>query len=246
MKTEFKVQKTHDYNLFKSMDGNRTLNQLHLKGLKSSMEEEYLFTVILVNDKYEIIDGHHRFEVIKELLLPLYYIVIPGYSLNQIHRYNSNMKNWNSDDFMNGYADMGLKDYIKYREFKTIYGIGHNEAMILLTAGSTGNGDHFKDFKDGKFKIKNYTSACTTIEKIFSIQPHYDGYKRRSFIFAMIALFKNPLFDLSEFLHKLKLQPGSLVDCPSISSYINLIEEIYNYRRSNKVNLRYSTEINSK
>ena len=35
------------------------------------MNDNYLFTVIIVNEKnYEIIDGQHRFEVIKELKLP--------------------------------------------------------------------------------------------------------------------------------------------------------------------------------
>jgi ParB-like chromosome segregation protein Spo0J len=29
------------------------------------MAENYLFTVIIVNEKYEIIDGQHRFDVIK-------------------------------------------------------------------------------------------------------------------------------------------------------------------------------------
>jgi hypothetical protein len=32
---------------------------------------------------------------------------------------------------------------------------------------------------------------------------------------------------------------GSLVDCANTSQYVSLIEEIYNYRRREKVNLRY-------
>ena len=51
------VHTTTDYSLFKSIDGNRTKNKAHVKKLKKSMEEKYLFTVIIVNEKYEIIDG---------------------------------------------------------------------------------------------------------------------------------------------------------------------------------------------
>jgi hypothetical protein len=56
----------------------------------------------------------------------------------------------------------------------------------------------------------------------------------------MLQMFKNPNFELTEFLQKLKLQPTALVDCTSTEQYVSLIEEIYNYRRREKINLRYS------
>jgi hypothetical protein len=77
------------------------------------------------------------------------------------------------------------------------------------------------------------------IEKILLIEPYYIGAKRRSFIYAMLQLFKNPNFEFTEFLQKLKCQPTALVDCANTTQYVSLIEEIYNYRRREKVNLRY-------
>jgi len=94
-------------------------------------------------------------------------------------------------------------------------------------------------FYNGTFKIKNYNSACNTIEKILLIEPYYTGTKRRSFIYAMLQLFKNTNFEFTEFLQKLKCQPTALVDCATTTQYISLIEEIYNYRRREKVSLRY-------
>ena len=61
------VHTTTDYFLFKPIDGNRNKNLLHINRLKKSMSENYLFTVIIVNEKYEIIDGQHRFDVIQDL-----------------------------------------------------------------------------------------------------------------------------------------------------------------------------------
>ena len=55
----------------------------------------------------------------------------------------------------------------------------------------------------------------------------------------MIALFNNPNFIFSDFLQKLKIQPTALQDCNNQTSYLSLIEEIYNYKSRNKVNLRY-------
>jgi hypothetical protein len=55
----------------------------------------------------------------------------------------------------------------------------------------------------------------------------------------MISLFKNENFDYSEFMHKLRLQPKALVDCANREQQKLLIEEIYNYKSRQKVNLRY-------
>jgi hypothetical protein len=77
------------------------------------------------------------------------------------------------------------------------------------------------------------------IEKIMMIEPYYIGVRRRAFIYTMMSLFRNPNFEFTEFLQKLKTQPTALQDCTNISNYKVLIEEIYNYRRREKVNLRY-------
>ena len=231
------VNTTTDYFLFKPIEGNRNKNLLHINRLKKSMAETYLFTVIIVNEKYEIIDGQHRFDVIQELKLPLNYIVCKGYGLNEVHILNQNSKTWTSDDYLDGYCKLGYKDYLKYKEFKELYGIGHYECMWLLNGSQLSNPTQV--FFTGDFKIKNYNEACKIIEKIMLVEPYYQEWKRRSFILAMLQLFKNPNFELTEFLQKLKLQPTALSNCSTTNQYVSLIEEIYNYRRREKVNLRY-------
>lgn len=231
------VHTTTDYHLFRPIDGNRTKNALHLKRLRLSMSENYLFTIIIVNDRYEIIDGQHRFEIIKELGLPLHYVICSGYGLKQVHILNQNSKTWNSDDYLEGYCDLGYDDYIRYRNFKEKYQLGHNEAMSLLL-GAAAKVDT-SGFYEGAFKIKNYYEAEQTIEKILILEPYYSGVRRRGFIFTMMGLFKNPNFQYTEFIQKLKLQPTAMQDCTSIPNYKTLIEEIYNYRRREKVNLRF-------
>jgi hypothetical protein len=231
------VHTTTDYFLFKPIDGNRNKNLLHINRLKKSMAETYLFTIIIVNEKYEIIDGQHRFDVIQDLQLPLNYVVCNGYGLNEVHILNQNSKTWTSDDYLDGYCKLGYKDYIQYRDFKETYDIGHYECMWLLNGSQLSNPTQV--FFTGDFKIKNYNEACKIIEKIMLVEPYYSEWKRRSFILAMLQLFKNPNFELTEFLQKLKLQPTALSNCSTTNQYVSLIEEIYNYRRREKVNLRY-------
>lgn len=237
------VHTTNDYFLFKPLQGNRQINKLHLKRLKDAIEKNYLFTVIIVNENYEIIDGQHRFECIRDLQLPLHYIVCKGYGLSEVQILNQNGKNWNTSDYLYGYIDMGLEPYIIYKEFIDKYKFDYHSAMCLLTssnASSNRNHDIQLTFKQGNLVIKDYQYAEGIAKKIWLLNGLYEGFLRRSFVFAMIRLLKNPEFELTEFISKLKLQPSALTDCTTVDQYITLIEEIYNYKRREKVNLRYS------
>ena len=235
--TDIKVYRTTDYTLFKSINGNRKIDKSHLKGLENSMREKYLFTIIIVNENYEIIDGQHRFEIISRLLLPLYYVIRKGYGMEEVIRFNSESKIWKADDYLNTYCIDDNSDYKLYYKFKNKYKLGHAETRLLLTGSRKDNKSSNKLFKEGKFKIGNYKKAVEITEKIFSLAPYYSGYKRRSFIYAMINLLKNPLFDFNEFFKKIKMLPDTLIDCTNAINYITLINEIYNYNNQVKVNL---------
>ena len=239
---DIQVHTTKDYSLFKTLNGNRDVNQLHLTRLKESMKKNHLTTIIMVNEKFEIIDGQHRFLVSQELKLPINYIISKNYGLKEVQVLNANMKNWQIVDYVNGYCDLGYKDYITYREFVADYGF-QSQVAILLLSGEYMSGSNKENpasrFKDGKFKVKNLDNAKNMAEKIMMIEPYYKGYLRRSFIIALVGMFKNENFEFTEFLAKLKQQPTTMQDCTSSTQYKVLIEEIYNYRRREKVNLRF-------
>lgn len=240
VKTTHQVHTTKDYFLFKSIEGNRNKNLMHINRLKESITNNYLFTIITINEKYEIIDGQHRFEVIKELNLPLNYIICEGYGLNEVHILNENAKNWNSDDYLEAYCNLNYPHYLNYALFKTRYKLGHKLCMAMLSDNSSNAcTSQIKEFYRGSFVIKNFKKACDLADKIDILAQYYEGYRRSSFVFAMLKLFKNENFEFTELLQKLKKQPTALVDCANSQQYICLIEEIYNYRRRLKINLRY-------
>jgi hypothetical protein len=239
---QIQVHTTKDYSLFKTLNGNREVNHLHLSRLKESMKKNYLTTIIMVNKNFEIIDGQHRYLICRELNLPINYIISENYGLNEIQILNANMKNWTIVDYVSGYCDLGYKDYEVYRDFINEYGFTNQVALVLLSGGFISGSDESSlttKFKEGQFKIKDLDLAKKMADKIMMIEPYYSGYLRRSFIYAMIGMFKNENFEFTEFLAKLKQQPTTLQDCTNITQYKSLIEEIYNYRRREKVNLRY-------
>ena len=237
MQTVNQVRMTNDYGLFTFIDGNRDINKNQFSRLAKSIDEDYIPVPIIVNEKKQIIDGQHRYEVIKTLNKPVYYIEVPGLRLPEVHRLNNNTKNWTATEYMNGYAKLGYPDYIQYKEFKRRYKFGHNETMALLQNKSYGGNNTFKDFREGLFIIKSYKQAVRDAEKIMMISKYYDGYKRRAFVFSMISLFQNEDYNHAEFLNKLSYQSVKMVDCTTVRQYISLIEDIYNYNRKHKVRL---------
>ena len=72
------VMKTTNYDMFKFMEGNRQTNSSNLNQIIESMKEKQLIIPITVNEKFEIIDGQHRFKACKYLGLPVYFIIEKG------------------------------------------------------------------------------------------------------------------------------------------------------------------------
>ena len=231
------ITQTNEYDLFKRLDGNRALNPAHYKRLKKSIEEESLTVPIIVNENFEIIDGQNRYKAWRELDLPIIYIKITGYGLPQVQRLNSNIRNWSLDDYANSYCSLGNMEYFKYLEFRKKYGLGHYDSIAMLTGNISGRG--FERFRTGSFKIKSYKKACEEADKIMQVEEYYEGYKRRSFVFAMLHLINHPNYNHIQLLNKLKYQRTKLVHCSNKGQYLALIQDIYNFKSSDKVNLLY-------
>ena len=230
------VNTTKDYHLFKPLDGNRVINELNRKRILRSMRDNYLFTVIIVNENYEIIDGQHRFECIKELGLTMNYIICENYGLREVQVLNANSKDWTLEDYMESYCDLGYPEYIKYKAFRDKYKISQSSAIVLLSGDGSGT---TIEFKEGNYEIKRYVKACKVATLLNSSLEYYEGSKRRSYIYAILDIFGKSGFRPDEYLHKLSLQRHVMYDCGTVEQYKELIERIYNYRRSPKINLRF-------
>lgn len=239
MKTVNQVLLTNDYSKFSYISGNRDVNDMHIKRLKESMQEKYIGVPIIVNEHHQIIDGQHRFQSARELNKPIYYIKVGGLKLPDVHRLNTNTKNWTCDSFLDGYCKLGKEEYLLYREFKERFGFGHNETQTLLTSKSRMGGSTNQKFKDGTFVIDDYHGAVIRAEKINMCSKYYEGYKRRSFVYAMLDLFERDNYSHAEFLNKLSFQSVKLQDCTTVDQYLILIEEIYNYKRSKSNKVRF-------
>lgn len=244
------VYVTDDLEMFSSIDGNRVPNLLHVKRLSHSIQKHGMkCNPILVNEKFQVIDGQHRLLAAKEMKCKIYFIILPGSNLSDVHTLNLNQKNWTRKDFMEGYASMGVMSYIKLQSFVNknedynfadCVALCSNISGIGSTSSKGGNKHNYKyTIEEGTWIGKDFDLAQEWANKIRMIKPYYIGYNRSSFIGVMITLFTNPNFDFNEFMQKLRLQPTALLDCAHRDQYRTLIEDIYNYKRREKVNLRF-------
>jgi len=228
-----KIYQTFNYDQFKILNGNRMVHPGHLHRLKKSVEEKQMIIPIIVNEKYEVIDGQHRLEVFKQLNLPVYFIINPGYGIKEIQKLNTHMKNWNVDDYLKCYCGQGIQDYVEYKEFRAKYGFGHQETLAFLM-GSTSN--FSKIFNDGNLKIKSLEEAEIAAQKVSQFAEFYKGYRRKSFVYAVLSLLKHPEYDHSEMLKKVAMQQRNMVHCTNTEQYLSLLEDIFNFhKRGNRV-----------
>jgi hypothetical protein len=256
MKVVNQVYETNDYSMFKTLKGNRNVNKLHIRRLRESFKALYLLSPIIVNQDFEIIDGQHRFEAAKEINKNVYFIICNDYGLREVQILNTNMKNWQKKDYLNAFCDAGYSDYLQLRNFMRRFSEFPIDACIsLLTNASRAErrsscpelksetnkgGDYaLRYFEEGKFKVIDYDNGVDLAEKIRMVKPFYQGYNRKIFISAMITLFKNENYNHSQFISKLKINSTMMQDCSNVTQYKLLIEDIYNYRSREKVNLRY-------
>ena len=241
------VLQTKNYEIFNKLQGNRAVNHANKERLKDSFKKNYVISPILVNENLQIIDGQHRLQAAKELGLPVYYIISKGTGLKEVQVLNVNQKNWAIDDYVDGYIDMGKDNYRIYKTFRKQFNLPATQTIEILEGSSSSGSkkdkvnfkNHVHNFKNGNLKIKNLKESERVAKAISSCSPFYEGYKRKTFVAAMMGILKKDNFEIDTFLYKLSKYNNLMQDCVNVTAYTELIEEIYNYRNRNKINLRF-------
>lgn len=234
------VQLTSDYSIFTKMEGNRTLNMLSVNRLKKLFKNGSHCVPIIVNDKKEVIDGQHRLEALKQLNMPVPYIVSEGLNINDVHCINSAGKLWSSADYVNGYADAGNEHYIKLIDMIKKYPdftVGFLASVFCWKQAGV-SGYMLRDLREGKFKF-NFPENERELIFISKIKPFFSGITAAMPSSAIRKALAHPLFETDVFLKKLSRQSTKLVRCASGAQYLSLIEEIYNHHSKIKINLRF-------
>ena len=188
-KTVGYVYVTTDYSLFKRLRGNRDINKANYKKIKQSMAEKQLQIPIIVNENYEIIDGQHRFASCQELGLPVYYIVVEGYTVDDIKRANVSSKAWKKEDYLNLYKEEGNNSYIAFNSLLKKYNITLDMLLrIFMQVQDKGQTQLFYEFEHGEFTLDGVEEVDKFMQQL-ELFNSFVGYKTSSFIIAFRKLY---------------------------------------------------------
>ena len=111
--SEFQVWVTNDYGLFKNLNGNRDIAFARVDKIAKSIKNiGYRPQPILVNGNMEIIDGQGRFQALKNMGLPILYIIDKNAGIKECISMNIYQEKWNVMDYVKSYAEQGNNDYI--------------------------------------------------------------------------------------------------------------------------------------
>ena len=240
------VYRTTNYDMFGFFEGNREINECHVKNLMESLSDKQIPVPIVVDQTLRTGDGQNRLEACKRLGLPVYYIIIPVLTLEDVKKLNSNVKTWSWQQHMKSFIDLGYEDYITYEEFFNSYELNHTECMQLLLGHTSqrkgkkkGQKTMAKAFADGQFEIVQHEKAIKQANMITDVKPYFDSFTHGHFVRALIHLFnkKQDVFSFSKFMKKLAKRTTKLTHHSTRNGYLGNIEAIYNHGSRNKVRL---------
>lgn len=101
------IQYTKDYDSFKLIKKNRPISPVHVQSFiedKTFPDKFPTAAIVVDKDKY-IIDGQHRWSAAKELGIPVYYIVDPAATHDDIRIRNKKNKQWDTNHYIHYFAD---------------------------------------------------------------------------------------------------------------------------------------------
>lgn len=233
-----KILVTNNYTIFKTMPGNRPKVESHIRKLVKAMDEKpYLTNLhpILVNEKYEVIDGQHRLEALKRLNKPVHYIKGQDLRLEDVQMLNAFSKNWTHHDFALGYARLGKEPYVIYLDSLGTYlplgkKLVHNVLLRYLT-NRKGKGEMHDEFKRGIFEIPNEHEARLQLQMLKEvIEASKDkSLINRNFGIAFHEVFESENYNHDRMLSKISKFADKLNDCITVQDYQRGIEKVYNY-----------------
>lgn len=194
---------------------------------------------IIVNKKWEVIDGQHRLEVAKNNNLDIYFVVVQDADLDEVHLLNANNRSWVMKDYLDSYIAKGKQNYIALKEFSDTYNLPLSVSMTLLTKQvSHARGDLIRDFKNGDFKITDYEWGSDIADKLAELVPFTEGStaNHREFIYALTLVYD--VISHKKLIEKLRNNPHlRLKRSITLRNYLRQFEDVINYKAKKRKTL---------
>lgn len=115
--TQTRIQETTDLSIFKMLAHNRPVVHSHVVRLAESMLERPHLRVsrpILVNEKYQVIDGQHRLKASELNGQSVYFMIVDGLTISDARLLNALQRTWSILDYAYSYASSRVPAYVQF------------------------------------------------------------------------------------------------------------------------------------
>jgi len=232
--SDLRIKHTRNYKLFERSADNRATNAGKRRQLVVSMKKYgWLPSFPAVcklqsNKRLKVLDGQHRIAIAETLGCEVYYVLETA--AFDVAVVNSAQRPWVIGDYAHRYATQGNSDYREVVEFHEKNHVPIGMAAALL-AGTTTFSNVELDFKAGAFKIKDRAWANAVAAIYVPLVQMAPVLRNARFVEACMAVCRVKDFDAERFLGGAKQCRDKLVSYSTRDAYLDMMEEIYNFRR---------------
>lgn len=238
------IMETKEYSMFKQIKGNRKINKANYAKIVNSMKEEQLVIPIVVNERYEIIDGQHRFEACKSLEKPIYFFIVRGYGLEQVKRANIASINWKKDDYLDMFIEEGNNVYKEFSQIIEQYDLNISNLLKIFAIIQDKQVARIGyEFEEGKFTLEGKEIVLNFLMALEDFK-FFKYYKTNNFITAFTRLYFRNEYEHDKMKSKLINHKASLEKRSTTDEYLVLLcNKIYSFGAT-KNPIYYSSESN--
>lgn len=230
------IMTTKNYRMFSISEENRPLDLSRRKALRDSMKAYGFlrsFPLSCCRDKNKkliVKDGQNRLGIAEELGLPVhYYIEDVDYDIATV---NNAQQKWSMNDYAMKWAAQGKESYAKLLVFIDLHGMPISLGSALLRGESYLHGREKAHFKVGKYEILDYEFADRVAGVYTQLVGVSQVIKNRNCLSAVIAAMSVHGFDCKRLIEGAKKRPEKLKPYATRDSYLEMIEDIYNFNRT--------------
>lgn len=199
----------------------------------------YICNPIIVNEKYEVIDGQHRLEAFRALAIPVDYIMVKGAGIEECRLLNRKQGNWTTLDYLKSYARGGNKNYIRLYDLmikhpkQKLCVVTYAIADMQATTGAIADGQFICDKEMYKIAEERLIFADRITDSLRKV-----GGRCDYLTMASIYAYENETVNKFRLEELLTSRASTIRPAVSFVDALDCISDAYNYKARRKIFLQ--------
>lgn len=237
-----KILTSKDYSRFKFDGTNRQIhsNPRLLRSMKRhGWIDAYPMHCVKNCTGYIIKDGQHRFLTAEKLGIPVKFVICEDGA--DIATINDAQKPWTIADHVDSRAAGGDPQYQYLLQFSQAHKlpVGISAAILNVSDVHKGVGSAIRG---GTFCVKNSERAERVALIVDAARKHVKWAAHNLFIDAIRRCFGVKGFSADRLVKKMNAHPGLLVTQANLDGFLAMIENLYNYKTSDKLSIVFAVK----